>query len=618
MTTSVVECFDLRVLDLLSEGIWIADAGHVLRYVNPAMTRIAGVSAETMLGRSVFDFPLETIQFFRDDYLTAIDTRTPHAYTCPVRTPAGRETWQAGWLTPLVDGGEWLGILCTVQDTTARKAMEDELRLERDFTDQLIATAQVIVMVLAPQGHVLRINPYMERLCGYTQAEVLGCDWFDTFLPATTRESTRRLFRKAVGDISTRGNIDVMLARDGREILVEWYDWPLRNTQGEVIGLVCIGLDIQSGERRARDVVALTEERRAILDSDLIGVARINDRVIVWCNRCAANLYGYTPEELIGQSTRMLYPDDATYAAVGRELYAAIAQGGGYVRQRMAHVHKDGSRATLLLTIHAFTAGAQDIIVLFSDVSESVRLEEELGSARLHLDLALEGADLALWEHDFASGRVIFNARWFKMLGWRPEDISPDMPGWLALLHPEDRPRFDLAFAEHLRGDSPGILVEFRLQHAQGHWLWIEGRGRVVERDAEGNPLRAAGTHLDISERKRLAHEGVGLLHQIETLLGGLDRRPASADFSAGGGAEPEREPLSRRQEQIMRLVAGGLTSSEIADRLNISAATVTTHRRDLMRKLGLRNVAELTRHALQRFPSAGAPLRRAVKNTRK
>lgn len=67
------------------------------------------------------------------------------------------------------------------------------------------------------------------------------------------------------------------------------------------------------------------------------------------------------------------------------------------------------------------------------------------------------------------------------------------------------------------------------------------------------------------------------------------------------GGSEKDKAPrLSPRERDVLRFIAGGVRSSDIADRLQISAQAVGTHRRDIMRKLGLRTIAELTRYAVR------------------
>jgi DNA-binding NarL/FixJ family response regulator len=66
------------------------------------------------------------------------------------------------------------------------------------------------------------------------------------------------------------------------------------------------------------------------------------------------------------------------------------------------------------------------------------------------------------------------------------------------------------------------------------------------------------------------------------------------------GPAAGEAQPLARREREVLRLIAEGVRSPAIAERLHVSVATIEVHRRNIMRKLGLRTVAELTKHAIR------------------
>ncbi|MCX6696232.1 MAG: PAS domain S-box protein, partial [Methanoregula sp.] len=85
-------------------------------------------------------------------------------------------------------------------DVTGRKRAEDALRKERDFAHSVVGTAQAIVLILDPEGHIVYLNSYMEEISGYSLEEVKGKDWFETFLPSHIQESVRSLFRKAIGN----------------------------------------------------------------------------------------------------------------------------------------------------------------------------------------------------------------------------------------------------------------------------------------------------------------------------------------------------------------------------------------------------------------------------------
>lgn len=141
--------------------------------------------------------------------------------------------------------------------------------------------------------------------------------------------------------------------------------------------------------------------------------------------------------------------------------------------------------------------------------------EAKLQASEERLELALRGGDLGLWDWHLPSGNVVFNERWCSMLGYTSSEITPHVDSWGALVHPEDWPVIEASLKPHLAGESEHYSCEHRMRHKDGHWVWIQDRGQVVERDAEGQAVRAVGTHLDITARK----EAEDKLLQSEMIL---------------------------------------------------------------------------------------------------
>jgi PAS domain S-box-containing protein len=138
------------------------------------------------------------------------------------------------------------------------------------------------------------------------------------------------------------------------------------------------------------------------------------------------------------------------------------------------------------------------------DIAERKRAEEALHESKQRLELALRGADLGLWDWNVQTGELIFDQRWANMLGYSLEEIEPHIRTWEKLVHPDDMPGVMEVLNAHLAGKTPFYETEYRLLTKSGEWKWILGRGRLVEWDKDGKPLRAAGTHLDITERKKV------------------------------------------------------------------------------------------------------------------
>ncbi|MBF0538997.1 MAG: PAS domain-containing protein, partial [Nitrospirae bacterium] len=128
-------------------------------------------------------------------------------------------------------GDVWVSIHTDI----SHRKMAEELRLAKEFSDSVINTAQAIILVLGRRGEIIRINPYMEEISGYTLEEVKGKDWFETFLPERDRQRISKLFVQAIGNIQIRGNVNPIVTKDGREILIEWYTKTLKDGNNEMV-----------------------------------------------------------------------------------------------------------------------------------------------------------------------------------------------------------------------------------------------------------------------------------------------------------------------------------------------------------------------------------------------
>lgn len=166
---------------------------------------------------------------------------------------------------------------------------------------------------------------------------------------------------------------------------------------------------------------------------------------------------------------------------------------------------------------------------VFLDYERRDRDRAELRTSRERMELALQGADLGTWNWSVPTGSVEFNERWATMLGYGPGEVSPDLSAWSELVHPDDLPEVMARLDAHLSGRTERYETEHRLRHKSGGWVWVLDRGQVIERSDDGKPLRAAGTHLDITQRK-----------EAEEALRGTEQR------------------LAGRNEVLLRLVSGG------------------------------------------------------------
>jgi PAS domain S-box-containing protein len=184
------------------------------------------------------------------------------------------------------------------------------------------------------------------------------------------------------------------------------------------------------------------------------------------------------------------------------------------VRMRVA----DGGHRWMRVRTH-FDRPSQQWFGTAEDVHDRREAEAALRVANDRLALALEGNNAWAWELDFATGRYWYSDGWKAVLGYADSEISGDVTDFERLVHPDDQQRIAAAHHAHVAGDAPVFEGDFRVRRRSGGWVWVHDRGRIIERDADGRPLRAIGVRTDITARKTAEAQARTREAQFKALL---------------------------------------------------------------------------------------------------
>lgn len=228
-----------------TDAIFAKDLQGRYQLFNQAAEQIVGKPASEVLGKDdTIIFPPDDAEFVIKGNQQVINENRIITAEEELTTANGPATFLVT-KGPLHDtNGNVTGLFGISRDISYLKKAEQEMREQRDFAETLIDTAQVIVLVLDCEGHIVRFNPYLERITGWSLDEMRGKDWFDNFLPFDNREAVRTIFKAAIHEIHTVGNIDSLLTRDGSQLSIEWYSKTLKDASGNTTGLLAIGMDV--------------------------------------------------------------------------------------------------------------------------------------------------------------------------------------------------------------------------------------------------------------------------------------------------------------------------------------------------------------------------------------
>ena len=257
-----------------------------------------------------------------------------------------------------------------------RTRLEEEMRRERDFAEGLIDTAQAIVLLLDTEGRIVRFNRFLEELSGRRLEDLKGASFVDTFLPERRRRAGRTVFEKAIGAAQTTSTIAPILARGGREALVEWHDKPLKDSSGRVTGLLAIGQDVTRREEQAasqRLLMAAVEQSNATI------VMTDADARIIFVNSAFVRTTGYEADEVLGQNPRLLKSGKMP-PEIYDDLWATIVSGRPW-RGELCNRTKGGALYWEAASISPITdehGRTTNYLAVMDDITRRKALEEEL------------------------------------------------------------------------------------------------------------------------------------------------------------------------------------------------------------------------------------------------
>lgn len=163
------------------------------------------------------------------------------------------------------------------------------------------------------------------------------------------------------------------------------------------------------------------------------------------------------------------------------------------------------------------------IVHMQFEVTGLMQAKQRLEASEERWKFALEGAQEAVWDYDVPSGRLQCSPMWHTMLGYHDGEPPLHISHWEDLLHPDDRvPALNMLWA-HFRGETERFDFEYRLRCRDGSFKWIHSRGKLMEKNSTGAPVRFIGTHYDMSERKAAEEQILANEAFLENLLGSID-----------------------------------------------------------------------------------------------
>jgi len=188
----------------------------------------------------------------------------------------------------------------------------------------------------------------------------------------------------------------------------------------------------------------------------------------------------------------------------------------------------------------------------FNRMLEQIQSRDaSLRESRQRFEVAVMGSSDGLWDWDLAANTVYLSPRWKSMLGYADDELPNSPDSFRRVLHPDDAAQVLSKVEAYLAGRDAAYEIEFRARHKDGGHRWILSRGAAL-RDGQGKPFRFAGSHTDITERKRAETELRMSREKFETLVNSIDGVVWEADLKTSAFTF-----VSRQAERLLGYPAG-------------------------------------------------------------
>lgn len=400
----------------------------------------------------------------------------------------------------LVSSAESLG--AEIGGFVERLATQRRLRDSEARKASMLQAALDAVVTIDEGSLVVEFNPAAERMFGYAREEIVGKDLYDTIVPEAYRERHRRGMARyrATGEGPILGRLLELPARrkDGTQIMTELYIVPF-----QVGGRTFFTSGMRDVTERKRAEAARAHLAALVDSSQDAIIGKSLDGTIVSWNEGARRLYGYTRDEAVGRSIKMIAPPEL-HSEID-EILAKLRRGERVDHDETRRIAKDGRVLDVSLTVSPIRGPDGEIIgasAVARDITARKRVERELREAEARMRLAVEATGLGMWEWSPDTGEVVLSARSREIFGFTPGEVVA-YESLLARIHPEDRGAVRQSGRGAFASQGPAAyVIEYRVILPDGSLRRVRSSVQAARGD---DRWRLFGTHLDVTEATSMA-----------------------------------------------------------------------------------------------------------------
>jgi len=279
------------------DGVYINDLSGTFLYGNKRAEELIGYPREELIGKSFLKLNiLAKKDMIKAGKVLALGiagkSTGPDEYE--LLRKDGSRIWVEINTVLLKEAGGKKVVVGFVRDITGRKRAEQTIREQRDRAKKYLDVAGVMFIGIDADERVSLVNKRASEVLGYSEKEIMGKNWFDTFIPEKIREEVRSIFRMLMaGEITPAEYFEnAVLTKSGEERTIFWHNTILTDDAGNITGVLSSGEDIT--EQKKAEAEKLELERKAQVTNRLASVGEMASGIAHEINNPLTGVVGFS------------------------------------------------------------------------------------------------------------------------------------------------------------------------------------------------------------------------------------------------------------------------------------------------------------------------------------
>lgn len=351
------------------------------------------------------------------------------------------------------------------------------------------------------------VNAAWERTLGLTTSQLLAKRFTD-FVHTEDKPLTDYYFdqlKRGLGSVSFSNRFN---HHEGfyRQIL-----WEINSAASKEYAFYVVGMDVTD-----REQPMIADEMISVLQEGV--VLQYANGTIGACNPSAERILGLSSDQMMGWTLvdpdwRIIHEDGSPLPTETHPAICTLRTGQSYADVIMGVVRTD--ETTIWLRVNSYPLWRDDVtqpyavVISFSDITLFKQAEQYLrqeAQEQSEQTTVTVEHNYDLWDWNLETNEVYFSSRWKEMLGFTESELKNHIDSWQQRIHPADYKRVLSDIQNHLEGLTQVFENTHRVQHKDGSYRWILSHA-VLVRGQSGEPNRLIGTHIDVTEPRRIEEE---------------------------------------------------------------------------------------------------------------